>query len=288
MRERDNDAMTDQTPGPGRLRVAGFESRRATEMGRLLETAGASAYVSPAMRETPLEQNDAVVAFARGVIEGDYDIVVLMTGVGLRYILRSIEGHVDVMAFLKALGRIITVARGPKPVAALRESGLEASVRIGEPNTWRDILAACRHGVPDVRGTRIAIQEHGMPTPQLQKGLEALGASVTSVPVYQWELPEDLAPLETNLRRIIAGEIDVALFTSSRQVVHVLLVAQRLGIEAALRDAMSRVVIGSIGPTTSETLRESGFTIGFEPEHPKLGHLTSAAAAYRVGETART
>ncbi len=273
--------MNEETPGPGSLRVAGFESRRAAEMRRLLETAGASAFVSPAMRETPLEQNDAVVAFARGAIAGDYDIVVLMTGVGFRYILRSIEGEVDVPSFLAALGRITTVARGPKPVAALREAGLEASVRIGEPNTWRDILAACRQGVPDVRGTRIAIQEHGMPTPQLQAGLEVLGAFVTSVPVYQWALPEDLAPLEANLRRIIAGEIDVALFTSSRQVVHVLLIAQRLGIEKELRDAMSRVVIGSIGPTTSETLRESGFAVGFEPEHPKLGHLTSAAVGYK-------
>jgi uroporphyrinogen-III synthase len=269
------------------LRVAGFESRRAAEMTRLLETAGAAAFVSPAMRELPLKQNEPVLAFARGVIAGDYDIVVLMAGVGFRFILRSIEGHVDVPAFLEALSRITTVARGPKPVAALKEAGLSAGVRIGEPNTWRDILAACRDEAPNVRGARIAIQEHGLPTPELQAGLEALGASVTRVPVYQWALPEDLAPLEANLRRIVAGEIDIVLFTSSRQVLHVLIVAQRLGIEEALRGAMSRLVIGSIGPTTSETLRESGFAVAFEPEHPKLGYLVGEAVRPR-GRAATT
>jgi uroporphyrinogen-III synthase len=235
------------------------------------------------MREVPLQQNQPVVAFARGVIAGEYDIVVLMTGVGFRYILRSIEGQVDVPAFLAALGSITTVARGPKPVAALKEAGLSAAVRIGEPNTWRDILAACREETPNVRGARIAIQEHGLPSSELRVGLEALGASVTSVPVYQWALPEDPAPLEGNLMRIAAGEIEVALFTSSRQVVHVLLVAQRLGIEAALRDAFARVVIGSIGPTTSETLRESDLAVDFEPQRPRLGQLVAEAAAVARG-----
>ncbi len=192
-------SLTNNADGFRALRVAGFESRRAAEMTRLLETAGAAAFVSPSMREVPLEENTAVLDFAQGVIAGEYDMVVLMTGVGFRFILRTLKGQVDQEAFLKGLEGVTTVARGPKPVAALHEVGLNPTHRIGEPNTWRDILAACREGAPRVDGVRIAIQEHGLPSTDLYEGLESLGATVTRVPVYEWALPHDLAPLEANL-----------------------------------------------------------------------------------------
>jgi uroporphyrinogen-III synthase len=260
------------------LRIAGFESRRAEEMTHLLTTAGASAFVSPSMREVGIEDNEALHTFGRALIAGEFDILVLTTGVGFRIMLRSLEGHVDTAAVLEALGRLITIARGPKPVAALKEVGLSPTVRIGEPNTWRDILAACKAEMPKVRGARIAIQEYGQPNYDLISGLEALGAIVTPVRVYEWALPEDLAPLEANIRRIIASEIDVVLFTSSRQVLHVLQVARDLGVEGDLRNALASVRIGSIGPSTSETLRELDFAVGFEPAHPRLGHLVNAVA----------
>lgn len=268
--------MDNQT-SPDGLRVAGFESRRAVEMARLLEKTGVSAFVSPAMREVIREENRPVLDFAKCLVAGEIDVVVLMTGVGVRLILRALEGYVIRAAFLEALGRVTTIARGPKPVAALREFGLNATVRIGEPNTWRDILAACREGALNVEGLRVAIQEHGQPSAELEAGLVAFGARVTSVPVYQWALPEDIEPLRQNLRRIIVGEIDLALFTSSRQVVHMLHVAGQMGIEQQVREAFPRIVVGSIGPTTSETLREHGIAVDFEPSHPRLGHLVGEA-----------
>jgi uroporphyrinogen-III synthase len=270
--------MEDKRPTLRGLRVAGFESRRAEEMTHLLTTAGASAFVSPSMREVGIEDNEALYAFGRALIGGEFDILVLTTGVGFRIMLRSLEGQVGSESLVEALGRLITIARGPKPVAALKEVGLSPTVRIGEPNTWRDILAACKAEMPKVRGARIAIQEYGQPNQDLVSGLEALGAVVTPVRVYEWALPEDLTPLEANIRRIIAGEIDVVLFTSSRQVLHVLQVARGLGIEEELRTALASIRIGSIGPSTSETLRELGFAVGFEPVHPRLGHLVNAVA----------
>jgi uroporphyrinogen-III synthase len=160
----------------------------------------------------------------------------------------------------------------------MHEAGLSPTVRIGEPNTWRDILAACRETPQQMQGRRVAIQEHGLPSRNLYAGLESLGAVVTGVPVYQWALPEDTKPLEMNLRAICDGERDVALFTSSRQLVHVMLMAQQLGLENSLRPALSRMAIGSIGPVTSESMREYGIQPDFEPEHPKLGHLVLKAA----------
>jgi uroporphyrinogen-III synthase len=245
----------------------------------MLETAGAVPYVSPSMREVPLGENRPMLDFARGLIAGDLDIVIFMTGVGFRLLMRTLRDDFEEAALVEALRRVTKVARGPKPVAAMQEVGLSADVRVGEPNTWRDILAACRDQAPDVRGANIAIQEHGLPSTALQAGLEELGATVARVPVYQWALPEDIEPLQDNLRRLVAGQVDVVLFTSSRQVAHMLLVAGQMGIEEDLRAAFRRLVLGSIGPTTSETLAEYGIGVDFEPAHPKLGHLVAEAAA---------
>jgi uroporphyrinogen-III synthase len=248
-------------------------------MTRMLEAAGAVAHVSPSMREVPLGENRQAADFARRLIAGDFDIVIFMTGVGFRLLMRSLRDHFEEAVLVEALRRVTKVARGPKPVAAMQEVGLSADVRVGEPNTWRDILASCRDQAPDVRGAKIAIQEHGLPSTALQAGLGELGATVVSVPVYQWALPEAIEPLQENLRRIVSGQVDVALFTSSRQVAHMLLVAGQMGIEADLRVAFRKLVVGSIGPTTSETLGECGIGVDFEPAHPKLGHLVAEAAA---------
>ncbi len=66
------------------LRVLSLESRRAREMVTLIATHGGRATVAPSMREVPLESNAAAVAFADALIRGEFDVVVLLTGVGTR------------------------------------------------------------------------------------------------------------------------------------------------------------------------------------------------------------
>ncbi|MEM6799324.1 MAG: uroporphyrinogen decarboxylase, partial [Planctomycetota bacterium] len=118
----------------------------------------------------------------------------------------------------------------------------------------------------------------GVTNPSLIAGLEARGATVDRLRVYQWELPEDTAPLEENVRRLVAGEADVVLFTSAQQVDHTLLVADRLGLERETRAALRSTVVASIGPTTSERLRETDLLVDLEASPPKMGHLVRLAA----------
>ena len=110
---------------------------------------------------------------------------------------------------------------------------------------------------------------------------------MTRVPVYQWALPEDLGPLEAAVRAVAAGQIDVALFTTATQVVHLLKVADSLGLGDAVRRGLTTCVVASIGPTTSEEMREQGITPDMEPTHPKMGFLVREAAE-RAGEILRT
>ena len=123
-------------------------------------------------------------------------------------------------------------------------------------------------------------------SPGLLSGFDARGPPLTRVPVYQWALPDDLAPLEAGTRAIVDGQIDVVLFTTATQVVHLLKVAETLGIRDAVRTGLRTCVVASIGPTTSEEMREQGIEPDFEPTHPRMGFLVREAAE-RTGEILR-
>ncbi|MFN8640621.1 MAG: uroporphyrinogen-III synthase [Candidatus Binatia bacterium] len=116
------------------------------------------------------------------------------------------------------------------------------------------------------------------PTPELIAGLQARGAVVRTVPIYRWDYPEDASALRDGVARLAAGRVDLALFTSARQVEHVVETARRLGCLDALRTASRRVVYASIGPVCSEALHAHALPVDLEPEHPKMGHLVAAAA----------
>ncbi len=276
--------MPDAAHGFAGLRVAAFESRRAAEMARLIERFGGVPSVSPSMREVPIEHNREAIDFAHRIITGQIDVIIFMTGVGIRHLLTEIERHVDRTRLLEAISDTTTIARGPKPVAVLKDLGLRPTYRAGEPNTWREVLAVVDQQV-NVAQQTVGLQEYGLPNASLVAGLEARGARVETVRVYRWDLPTDQGPLEANVRAIAAGQIDVAMFTSSHQVVNLMRVADRLQLGPQLRDGMSRALVASIGPTTSETLHEFNFEVDVEPEHSKMGQLV-AAAAKKAGEIA--
>jgi uroporphyrinogen decarboxylase len=211
------------------------------------------------------------------VITGQVDVVIFMTGVGTRQLVEQIERHVDRQRFLDALSDIATIVRGPKPAAAFKELGLTPTHLVPEPNTWREVLQTIDQKLP-IANLRVYVQEYGKPNASLIAGLEARGATVATVKVYRWDFPEDTSKLETTLRSLAGGEIDVVLFTSAQQLAHVLEMSDRLGIAEEVRRGLAAAVVASIGPTTTEALRGLGLSVDLEPEHPKMGHLVVAAA----------
>jgi uroporphyrinogen decarboxylase len=259
------------------LRVAAFESRRAEEIERMIVKRGGIALVSPSMREVTLERNQAAIDFANRLITGQIDVIIFLTGVGARALVEQVERHVDRARFLAAISDIKSVVRGPKPLGVLRELGISPSLNVPEPNTWRELLAALDRELP-VANLVVGLQEYGVKNPSLVAGLEARGAIVDAVHVYDWALPEDCGPLEQNIRRIVAGEIDVAMFTSGNQVLNLVKLADDLGLADELRARLRQIVVASIGPTTSEMLRSQDLPVDLEPSHPKMGHLVMETA----------
>lgn len=259
------------------LKIVSFESRRAKELAELLRRHGADPIIAPSMREVPLSQNSAAFDFLRQLEEGKVDIVIFLTGVGTRTLVEAVASEYPRERLAAVLGRTTLVARGPKPVAALKELGLQPAISVPEPNTWREILLEIDSKL-SIRGRRVAVQEYGITNLELIAGLEARGAEVLPVSVYRWALPEDTGPLRSALNEIIAGRIDVALFTNATQVVHLFKLAAQENLEESLRRGFKRVVVASIGPVCSETLGNFGLSVDIEPDHPKMGHLLATMA----------
>lgn len=268
------------TQGFAGLRVLSLESRRATEMAKLIENYGGVAIVAPSMREVPLETNTEAQDFTRKLLAGEFDVVVLLTGVGTRALTRVAETVCVREEFVAALKKIPVVARGPKPVAALKELGIAPAVTAPEPNTWRELLAAldANGGTLPLHAKQVAVQEYGAPNAELIAAIEQRGAKVTQVPVYEWALPEDVQPLRNAVHALANSKVDVALFTTSIQIIHLLKIAAEMGKEKETVAAFAKILVGSIGPVTSEELRAHGIAADMEPSHPKMGFLVNEAA----------
>ena len=257
------------------LRVLSLESRRAAEIATLIRKQGGEPFVAPSMREMPLEANPEALQFGERLFGGEFEMIILLTGVGTRYLDRVLATRYPEGKFAEALRRLTVVVRGPKPAAVMREWQVPIAVQAAEPNTWREVLS----GIAGRPERRVAVQEYGKSNEDLLAGLEAQGREVSTVRVYEWDLPEDTAPLREAVHRLAEGKIDVALFTTSIQIAHLFRVAAGEKLEREVREALGRVFVASIGPTTSEELAEYGIRPAMEPSHPKMGLLVNEAAA---------
>ena len=280
MKQSQTTQLSSSPTGFGGLRVVSLESRRSRETVRLIEAAGGVAIAAPSMREVAIADNPAAERFADGLLHGAYTSVVCMTGVGTRYLFAAMEKHHDRADLVRALAATAVVARGPKPVAALRDLGVPVSIVVPEPNTWREILATMQEAAEgeDLRGAKIAIQEYGIANRRFVEALEHAGAEVDCVEVYRWTLPDDIGPLKDAVRQILARTADVLLVTSATQIHHVFSVASKLSEEERFHSALLELAVCSIGPVSSENLARLDIAVDFEPSRPKLGILIREAA----------
>ncbi len=264
------------------LTVAAFESRMAIEIARLIERSGGTPLVAPALREVPLEDNQAAQEFGVRLMTGQIDLLILMTGVGTTALFDLLKTRQPWSSILAALQQTTIVARGPKPVAVLKTVGLQATVTVSEPNTWIDLISTLDERHP-VKRLRVAMQEYGVSNPELLKALERRGADVFPVPIYKWALPENLGLMRHVLDEIIAGRVHVMLITNAIQADHVMRVLEQDGKTEPFRAALKKLVVASIGPTAGERLRHHNWPVDFEPSHPKMGILIKEVSEQASG-----
>jgi uroporphyrinogen-III synthase len=257
------------------LRVLSFESRRAREMEALIRREQGDPFVAPSVQERALDDHRDALRFVERLELGEFDMVICMTGVGLAFLRDVVAAHTPLERLTKGLSGVTILSRGPKPLPVLREMNLRAQIIVPEPNTWKEIVEA----VASRPERRIAVQEYGRPNIQMNQALEQLGAQVTPVTIYRWQLPSDIEPLKEAVRRLADRECDVVLFTSAIQLDHLLEVARTVGQEAAVLSALtSQVAVASVGPVMTAALESHGLAADIVPQHPKMGALIRAAS----------
>jgi uroporphyrinogen-III synthase len=260
-------------------RVALLEARMSAEIASMVERFGGIAYSVPAVRETPLEQPEETTAFVDALCAGRFDVVIFMTGVGATALLKEAEKREQLDAALMALRGATTVCRGPKPVSVLRRHDVQVSLTAAEPHTTTELLQALEP--LDLKSKSIALVHYGERNQHSAEALKGRGAALTEICLYEWRLPDDVAPLQQLVDEIIDGKIDALAVTSQIQIRHLFEIADKLAKRSALVDALNRkTIVAAVGPVCATALRSYGVIPHVQPSHPKMGPMLLALSDY--------
>jgi uroporphyrinogen-III synthase len=266
-------------PTLGGARVALLEARMSRELADLVERFGGKPYCVPSVREARLPPHEHVAAFIAALRAGRFSAVVFLTGVGVTQLLREADSEGHLAATLNALRQTTTVCRGPKPAAVLRRHDVPIGLSAAEPFTTTELLDALL--AIDIDGKDVALVHYGERNRALADALEARGAALEELCLYEWVMPDDVEPLRTLVHDLIDGRVDAVAFTSQVQCRHLFQVAADIGKSEDLVDALSsRVVVAAIGPVCAAALKALGVTPRVLPAHPKMGPMIAALADY--------
>jgi len=262
------------------LRVLALETRRAEEIGQLVRDFGGEAVLVPAVREMRMESQEPALLFAANLLRGEYDLVIFLTDSGVRLLMEVVKSRYDLDAFIAALGKVKVASRGPKPSKALAEFGVPVAVTAPEPYTWRELIheLELRYGT-SLSKMRVAVQEYAASNLEFLLALAERSGSVTRLPLYEWALPEDVKPLRECVLGIAQKYVDIVLFTTAVQVIHLFQVAKEMCSVEPMLAALRSTLILSIGSSTSAELLRHGLAPDFEPSHPKIQSLLREALA---------
>ncbi len=258
--------------------VAQFESRFSGSMESLIRRHGGNPWLAPALSEVPITNNPAESRVLDQLVNGNFDLVVLLTGVGTGHLFDAAERAGQLIDVQRALNSAAIVCRGPKPVFALRQRAIKPRYVVAEPHTTPQLLALLA-GL-QLAGQKVLIVSAGEQMPEPSEFLRGNGAHPVEIQLYRWDLTAaDAVRLSQTVHEIIAGRIDSVAFTTQVQIRHLFDVATHDGERSQLAEALrARVLVGAVGPTCADALRERGVEPDVVPAHPKMGHLVQALA----------
>jgi uroporphyrinogen-III synthase len=257
--------------------IAFLESRMAEHVGELIARRGGIPLSAPALNEDPDVDPAAIARMLSDASSRPPAAFVFQTGVGTRALFAATDTLGSTAALEALLERTTVVARGPKPTAALRQRGIRIDASAAEPYTTTQVLDAM--APLDLATKTVIVQRYGDVNEELHDALHARGATVIDVPLYRWSLPRDTAPLVRLLDALENGGVDALVVTSASQVRNLFAVAERERRVDALRAGLAVTRVASIGPVSSQALRNAGVAVTIEASPPKLGPLMEALDA---------
>src|ERR1700751_2201897 len=241
--------MADRLNG---YRVLILETREEAQFSRLLSEQGADVLQCPMFAINDAPDPAPIEAWIRRAIERPFDDLVLMTGEGLRRLMKLVRRMDAEQDFIAALGKSRKFARGPKPGKALREIGLEPQMTTEKPTSEGIAEMLSRL---DLRGRRLGMQlypdkDHAA----LIGAISAQGAAVDTVLPYVYDAKAADTNIVTAIEEMAGGRVDAIALTSSGQARRLFDVAATHGCEARLRGGLGKDPVRSVGPVVSDEL----------------------------------
>jgi uroporphyrinogen-III synthase len=268
--------MADRLNG---YRILILETREEAQFSRLLAEQGADVLQCPMFTIHDAPDFAPIEAWIRRFIETPCDDLVLMTGEGLRRLMKVVRRLGLEPAFVTALGNTRKFARGPKPGRALREIGLEPQVTTEKPTSEgiAEMLAQV-----DLKGHRLGLQLYPEKDHSgLIRAIKAMDAEVDTVLPYVYDAQAAEANIITAIEEMAQGRIDAIALTSSGQVRRLIDTARAHGRAAQLHAGLERTPIASVGPVVSDELQSHGLRTDIYPANDAffMKPLISAMAA---------
>lgn len=250
----------------GRLdgyRILILETREEAQFSRLLQEQGADVLQCPMFTIHDAPDPAPVEAWIRLFIDKPFDDLVLMTGEGLRRMMKVARRIGVDQEFIAAIGKAKRFARGPKPVRALREIGLEANVQTETPTSEGVAVMLARE---DINGHRVGLQlypdkDHS----KLIAAITSYGANIDMVLPYIYDGQAAETNIVAAIDEMAQGRVDAIALTSSGQVRRLIDVARAHGYEDRLSEGLAKTPIASVGPVVSEELTASGIRTDIYP-----------------------
>jgi uroporphyrinogen-III synthase len=243
--------------------VALAEGRQLQELAEMLEKEGATTLRCPMVSILDAPDATPILAWLHELIAGRFAYLVLLTGEGLRRLLRFAERDGLREQAVAALGKTRTVTRGPKPVRALKEVGLSPS-KVAVTPTTEGVITALRD--EPLRGETVGVQLYAETNAPLVQFLEGAGATVRTVLPYVYAPAADAQRVADLIERLSRGEVQVIVFTSSPQVDRLYEVAAERGLEGELTKGLEQVRVAAVGPVVAENLRHRGARVDICPD----------------------
>ena len=268
--------MADRLTG---YRILILETREEAQFSRLLAEQGADVLQCPMFSINDAPDPAPIEAWIRRAIDEPLDDLVLMTGEGLRRLMKVARRIGVDGPFVSAIGRARKYARGPKPGRALREIGLEAQQTTEKPTSKGVAEMMSRL---DLRGHRVGLtlypdKDHGA----LIGAIAARGAAVDPVLPYVYDAKAADAAITSAIDEMADGKVDAIALTNLGQVRRLVETARSHGWEQKLREGLARTPIASVGPAVANELESHGLRASISPvgEAYFMKPLISAMAA---------
>jgi len=274
-------AAAGRHPLAGRTVVVTRPREQAASLVGPLEAFGAEVLIVPTIRIVPRPFDDEVAATVLAL--ADYRLVVFTSANAARIFAGYLERSAAGAAGPPHLGRppgvplaAAVAAIGPATAAALDAYGIACDL-VPDDFVAEGLLDALERRGLAPAGARVLIPRAREARSVLPDTLRARGALVDVLPVY------DTVAVDTlTVPAACIEAADYVTFTSSSTVRQFATLRARAdpGDGRSLAERLANVHLCSIGPVTSETLRELGLTVAVEArEYTAVGLAEAIAAA---------